>query len=316
MLTDVSKALGRSFFLGAFLPALVLIANAVTMIELAIEGNPITYRIGIGVMVTLCLAGAFFIATVFLSLNIYIVRLYEGYPVSGWRFLKKRLQSQRDQIYQEIAGIKGELNKQLNQQGSYEANLRLNRLQQEADERYPPPPAEVLPSSLGNIIRAFEHYPFTRYSIEPIAVWPRLLAVVPENQTEAINTQKSLMDFWLNLSLVCLVSGLFWAVVVVWYVYISSLFLVPVLVVSILLAYLSYRGAIPCAVAWGYEVRTAFDLYRSDLLQRLGIQKPSSISDERNAWQKVFWFFRYEDYAKRHGLPSPDSSGRTEDKAS
>lgn len=311
MLADVSKALGKSFFLGAFLPALFLVANATGMVELAIDGSIITEQTGFALLVPLCLAGAFLIATVFWSLNISVVRFYEGYPILRWQFLRRGFQSQRDKLYEEIAALRMKLETQPSQQGSHEDLLRLTDLQVKAEVQYPPRSAEVLPTKLGNVIRAFEYYPATRYCIETITVWPRLVAVLPENRVDAINAEKSLMDFWLNLSLVLPISGLFWALAM-WYAGISWPFLISVFIGGVLLGYLAYRAAIPSAVAWGYEVRTAFDLYRDDLLRKLGLQRPASVSKERSLWHRIFWFFTYEDYAKKEGLPPFDSPSQKE----
>lgn len=314
MLADVSKALGKSFFFGVFLPALFLVANAAGMVELAIDGSVLTGQIGLALVVPLCLAGTFLVATVFWGLNISVVRFYEGYRILRWQFLRRGFQSQRDKLYEEIATLRVKLETHPSQQGSHEDLLRLTDLQVKAEVQYPPCNAEVLPTMLGNIIRAFEYYPATRYGIETITVWPRLVAILPEKLVDAINTEKSLVDFWLNFSLALSISGLFWALAM-WYAGIPLPFLIAVLIGGVLFGYLAYRAAMPSAIAWGYEVRTAFDLYREDLLRKLGLQRPASASEERSLWDRIFWFFTYEDYAKREGLP-PSSSNQNKGKES
>lgn len=306
MLTDVSKAMGRSFFLGAFLPAVFLVTNITCAIVLVSDSKIVTEQIGFASIVAMCLAAAFFIATVFWSLNIWIVRLYEGYPIAGWQFNMRRVQSRREKLHKEIADLRAKLKTQRNKQGNHGDNLRVTDLQVKAEVEYPPASAELLPSKLGNIIRAFEYYPATRYNIETITVWPRLLAILSKSRLDAINVEKSLMDFWLNLSLALLISGIFWPVAM-WYAsMITWPFQVLIFIGGILLWYSAYRAAIPSAIAWGYEVRSAFDLYRCDLLRKLGFQRPSSLTREKGLWDKIFWFFTYEDYAKKYGLPSSD----------
>lgn len=297
MLADISKTLGKSFFLGAFLPAVFLVLNAAGGIVLATNGEVITEQIGLTLIAALCLAGVFLVATIYWSLNIWVVRFYEGYPVADWQFITRRLQSRREKIYKEIAGLKAKLRTQ----PSHRDRLRLTDLQIKAEVEFPPTDAELLPSKLGNIIRAFEYYPATRYSIESITLWPRLCAVMPADRLDAINTEKSLMDFWLNFSLALLTSSLFWAIAV-WYREAALWpFSVLVFIGGSTLWYLAYRAAIPSAIAWGYEVRSAFDLYRSDLLHKLGFQRPASLPEEKALWDKIFWFFAYEEYAKRQG---------------
>jgi len=308
MLSDVSKAVGKSYFFGAFLPAIFLVMNATGAIALSVSSNVIIEQIGFAWITPLCLALAFLIATVFWSLNIWVVRFYEGYPISGCQFIVRRFQSRREKIYKDIKELRAKPRTKRRPQASHEDYLRLTDLQVRAEVEYPPANAELLPSKLGNIIRAFEYYPDTRYNIETITVWPRLLAVLPKSRVEAINAEKSLMDFWLNLSLVLLISSLFWAVAIWDTAIIFWPFGILVLIGGILLGYGAYRAAIPSAIAWGYEVRTAFDLYRSDLLRKLGIQKPTSLSEEKSIWQKIFWFFAYANYAKKEEFPSSNSS--------
>lgn len=304
MLADISKVMGKSFFLGAFLPAIFLIVNAIGAVVLAVGGRTITQQIALVLIVPLCLAGAFLIAAVFWSLNVWIVRFFEGYPIEGWQFITRRFQSRRHKLYEEIAGLRARVDAQTDQQASHADYPRLTDLQVKAELQYPPADAELLPSKLGNVIRAFECYPDTRYGIETITLWPRLVAVLPKSRLDAINTEKSLMDFWLNLSLALLISGLFWATAM-WYATIMLWpFRILVLISGMLLCYLAYRAAIPSAIAWGYEVRATFDLYRGDLFRKLGLQRPTSIFEEKELWKKVFWFFTYEDYAKKHGLPT------------
>ncbi len=307
MLADVSKALGKSFFFGAFLPAFFLIINVAAAIALAMGAEAVTEQVGFTSITLLCLAAAFLIATAFWSLNMWVVRFYEGYPILRCQFIRKRVQSRRDKLYGEIAALRAKSNGKHHVQAGHEDYLRLTDLQVKAEVEYPPANAELLPSKLGNIIRAFEYYPATRYNIETITVWPRLLAVLPKSQIDAINTEKSFMDFWLNFSLALLVSSLFWAAAMWYAAIIFWPFRILIFIGGILLWYSAYRTAIPSAISWGYEVRTAFDLYRSDLLRKLGVERPTSLFEERSLWDKIFWFFTYEDYAKREDLPFSNS---------
>lgn len=303
MLFDVSKALGKSFFFGAFLPTFFLTTNVAAAIVLAVGAEAVIKQIGFTSITLLCLAAAFFIATAFWSLNIWVVRFYEGYPILRCQFIRKRVQSRRDKLYREIAALRAKSKGKHRVQTGHEDYLLLTELQVKAEVEYPPVNTEPLPSKLGNIIRAFECYPATRYNIETITIWPRLLAVLPKSRIDAIDNEKSFMDFWLNFSLAILVSSLFWAAAMWYTAIIFWPFPILICIGGILLWYLFYRLAIPSAISWGYEVRTAFDLYRSDLLRKLGVERPTSLVKERGLWDKIFWFFTYEDYTKRKGLP-------------
>jgi len=54
------------------------------------------------------------------------------------------------------------------------------------------------------------------------------------------------------------------------------------------LAVAFYRGSIGRAVAWGSEVKAAFDLHRRTLLSALGIEfEPTTLVEERKLWREV-----------------------------
>ena len=50
------------------------------------------------------------------------------------------------------------------------------------DLEYPAEPDRVLPTRLGNTMVAFEDYPRTRYGIDAIALWSRLVPLLGQNE--------------------------------------------------------------------------------------------------------------------------------------
>jgi hypothetical protein len=68
----------------------------------------------------------------------------------------------------------------------------------------------------------------------------------------------------------------------------------------LLLAYLFYLGAISRAAAWGEIVKSAFDLYRWDLLESMGYQqKPQTRKAERSLWGDISVQMIYGDHPER-----------------
>ena len=67
-----------------------------------------------------------------------------------------------------------------------------------------------------------------------------------------------------------------------------------------MLSRIFYEWTIGRAAAWGAHVKSAFDLYRFDLLEKLGYdQKPESIAEERALWSMIsqhllYAFVRHE----------------------
>ena len=149
----------------------------------------------------------------------------------------------------------------------------------------------MLPTRLGNAIRAFEAYPTDQYGIAAITIWPRLVAVIDKEYAGAIAEQKTSFDFMLNSSALAITCAAMLAIVgvtlpvpfastgwlLLWTAQIAAL---------IALSYWCYEGAIGRAVAWGQMIKGAFDLFRHDLLKKLGYTTmPTTMSEERRVWR-------------------------------
>lgn len=202
---------------------------------------------------------------------------------------------------------------------------------------YPPNEELVLPTSFGNVIRAFENYSFEMYGLDAVAVWTRIYALVPTDLKETIRNSKCYLDFSINniylsaifiiiytinisktgstavvlffifsfvfilinssptlchrqrigMNLVCLImySSLL--------LYINIFYLSWLAILAFFWAIVSYHFAIESAYTWGENVKTVFDLYRYDLLDKMGLEKPRTLDEERVCWEKIAHSFCY-----------------------
>lgn len=163
----------------------------------------------------------------------------------------------------------------------------------EIQTTYPDRRSLILPTRLGNVIRSFEYYPGREYSIDSIVMWPRLVAIIPKEYAVAVDDAKTTFDFMLNCSLLSLIlatsillAGLVhpvplnsFSLALYWLVNVALFFL---------LSFFFYRLSIDRVSAWGSMVKGAFDLYRTDLLKKLGYKhQPVSRAKERELWQKI-----------------------------
>lgn len=142
----------------------------------------------------------------------------------------------------------------------------------------------VLPTTLGNVIRAAEDYAQSRYHADYLLVWPRLAHVCSERFVMDYEAMRAQVDFLLVVSaysgLFSILSG---AVVLVlagplW------LFLLGV-ILSGLIAWLGYNTAVKAAIEFGEQMRASMDLFRLNLLEQLSFGKPSSPADEEAMWK-------------------------------
>jgi hypothetical protein len=163
---------------------------------------------------------------------------------------------------------------------------------QALDIYFPSNPDDVMATPLGNTIAAFEDYPYTRYGMDAIALWPRLVPILRETEyLEFVAEQKAHFDFMLNITLVVLVCGAELIYLMTYLGYLVGTFLL--LVLTPLLVWLFYLGTVNGAVEWGLSVRVAFDLHRDELWKRLRLQPASSYRQEFARWRRISEFILY-----------------------
>jgi hypothetical protein len=143
---------------------------------------------------------------------------------------------------------------------------------------------ELMPTALGNVLRSAEAAPWAMYRIDAVLWWPRLIAVAPQAMREGVQQSLTPILALLNLATLSGLFGVSAGVAVICYD--SSLLWLAgaVLGGDIALAWLSYAGAVRQATEYGQLVRTAFDLYRHDLIRALHIPLPRELTEEWKLW--------------------------------
>jgi hypothetical protein len=152
---------------------------------------------------------------------------------------------------------------------------------------------DVLPTRLGNRIAAFEHYPYRRYGIDAITMWPRLVMVLPEEPKKAIESAKSGFDFFINCSALSCLSAF---TVLVLPSPMGASKKVTAIIIGLILGFVFYRLSFGAATNWGETVKSAFDLYRLDLLKQMGVtlnRTEFSSAEEQDIWHELQWAMKY-----------------------
>ena len=234
--------------------------------------------------ITSVLLGAFILSIALSSLNTTIIKLFEGligrkwFPL--WRFLEKR---QRKNFRDLIKKIKD----------AEDASGESFRLQMYLMRNFPTSENDVLPTRLGNTLAAFEHYPYRRYNIDAITLWPRLFAVIPEHYRILIENARSQFSFLVNMVIVISAFGLECLFCFSLYKNYDMAYLASVSFAS---AFLFYRFSFAAAASWGETVKASFDLYRFKLLEQLNIEMPQksfSTAEEKEIWKHIQWSMKY-----------------------
>jgi hypothetical protein len=292
-LKEVAGSFDRRFLMYVFLPCL-LFCGLLLAVWFAAAGGLLVavarWRAQDGFYQTAqvgsFLVGVYLFAIILNGKVFTILRLYEGYwdyPVG--RALKKRGQAWHQQVLRKLNAA---------------AQGAEPRRYDEIYNGYPPPRRklldEVMPTSLGNILRNAELYPTERYQIDALVLWPRLYGLLPDNLAQALDLSRGNMEHMLLLSALgaafALMVGVFLLIVKgPWWLFLLSFG------GGTLVAWAAYRAALGSAQLYGAQIKVAFDLYRNDLLKQLRKPLPATQVAEKQTWLEVCQFL-YRDYPK------------------
>ena len=307
VIKDAVKALAQSLQLTTIFPSgLFVLTNAYVILTLLYPDFDLTTSSTVTALVSLTLM----LSYTLYAFNFPLIRFFEGYLFRDTdliQWLQKQQQCRFDRLYKDIRELWVqvaeclELGEDVHSNEEYveehvshfrqwkKIQLRLSRLERKFDLDYPPTRDRVLATRLGNAIAAFEDYPRTRYGMDSIALWARMIPVLKdEKYLEFVTQEKAVLDFLMNTCIVIAVLGLelVLTTLYLWYPWITLFTIGFVGLVIILL----YNGMIVAARQWGTTVRVAFDLYRQNLHQRLGLRVADSFREEHEQWQAVSEF--------------------------
>jgi hypothetical protein len=291
LIGQLTGLIGRDFVIGYFLPVAAFIAASLGLavaFGLAPGGRSLDETETLVASTLLALASALG-GVLLMALNREVIRLMEGYPfqfLNGWqRWRYRRLSGLADQIRRERKALENQ-KKEL----SPERQAELWKAVAKLAKYFPDEEKWVLPTALGNTIRAFEVYPRVMYGLDPIEGWGRLLGVVPTDYREQINAAKTQMDFWVNLSLLAL---LFLPEYAAFAIYGDGLRVPWAPLAAVVVAFLAASRAKSAAVQWGDLVKASFDLFLPELWKKLGFAPAEDAERERATWENFGWAVHY-----------------------
>jgi hypothetical protein len=327
------KDIGRSYIVSSLLPAAFFTMLAVVVFRRFIPIF-ILDNLNTGKETTIFGAGAlllmliFWVAFALYSGVDFIVRVYEGYYLlpfiaAPFKYIHYKLQKCRLKEYAKYKALEKEIK---NVEGEDRVRLKLEYAQlrplvqskMQKAELYAPLLIKkenwrlFMPTRLGNILRASEMYPQTRYQIDGIALFPRLSAVFPSEFAAEFEEKNNHLLFLLNSSLLSCTIGL--ASVVLGLIgqffphLASAEFVAPPNMLQrgfsllsptehiliglgfLVASYVIYCASITVAEGYAFFVRTAFDLYRFSLLRALNHPVPTSLAEEQGTWAAISEF--------------------------
>jgi hypothetical protein len=199
-----------------------------------------------------------------------VTRLLEGY----WRWPVDRTLGALGRR------LEGNRRKRLDGDGSNEGFQR-------SYTAFPAAPAPVLPTRLGNALRAAESYPGDqqRWGIDAVFWWPRLYLILPDSTRDQVDEARAGLDQMVVLTMVSAVFGV--VALALGFAGLNWTVALSCAGGALLLARASYLAAVSSAAVFGDLVRSCYDLYRGDLLSKLGWPMPPALEDERRLWRAL-----------------------------
>lgn len=127
----------------------------------------------------------------------------------------------------------------------------------------------LMPTPLGNILRAAEEAPYLRYGLDPVLCWPHLWLILPEQTRNDVSAARN--D--LNTAVRVVLWGVLFAVVWTYW----ALWALGGLVV----AWIAYRWALNAATIYADLLTATIAIHRFELYQALKWPRPNNPTEEK-----------------------------------
>lgn len=287
MIGDLSKLFDRNFAVGYFLPVAIFITTSTLIINSFFITLDIANIVPADLLLgtTLISLLSWIGGIVLNAINRDLYRLIEGYgkynPLRLFYFFEKfRFERLTGKLIPLIE--QRDAYSQANQKIPNELQGKLIEMMSQFVEEFPDEKKYLLPTPFGNVLRAFEVYPRMMYKIEAIAAWERLLAVIPKDYVDMVNTSKAQVDFWVNLAL---------AIVLLQIEYVGLVFIMGtklswwIIALFIVFGTIALLRATSSAKEWGAFVKSAFDMFLPKMRESLGFTVPKNRTEEQDQWK-------------------------------
>lgn len=214
------------------------------------------------------------------KLDLAVLRFFEGYwsrwlkPLRRWLIQRQYREWMRlDQRWQALA-LKREQLQQDQKDLPPEELEELIAIDWQL-RQVPSQPQRLMPTKLGNLLRAAETRPTEKYGLDAVICWSRLWLVLPEPVKKELQEARADLNtaarVWLWGVLFC--SWIIWA----WWA-------VPV---GVGVAWFAYGWMLESAATYSDLLESAFDLYRMELYKSLHFPLPAHPAEERELGLQV-----------------------------
>jgi hypothetical protein len=293
MNSELNKILGRDFFIGFFLPSLFFLGANWVLLQLL--GHPLTWPKleGDKIFEGAALAGlAVWIFAIFLqALNRPLFRFTEGYwPKKFWYLFTIHQRKRHKTLSDKLISLRHKWNNSKDNDPAL--SKELEACWRESVIQYPSREELVLPTTFGNVVRAYEDYSRVLYGFESIQGWCRLQAYMSKPFREVLGRDRAQVDLWLNM---CFLSVLVAVEVFAFCWWWNCATFVWLGASMFLLALVAYVQARDSAEQYGEQVKAAFDVYLPALARTLGYNLSCDPDVNKEFWKTYSYVMVYHD---------------------
>jgi hypothetical protein len=154
-------------------------------------------------------------------------------------------------------------------------------------QSYPPKPERILPTKLGNALRAAEDRAGDKYGFSTVTIMPYIYPHLSDRLLEVFQDIRNQLDTAARLCVVLLIASITYIGLLAPLAF-TTWFVLPLFTLA--LSWISYRAAIRAALSYGRVLHMAFDLHRFDLLKSLHYPLPRNAEEERDLAQRITLF--------------------------
>ncbi len=313
MFRTVIEAISKTFVISSLVPAAFFtLLNQIFVLPLVSDrfhGIKMAWEqfSTLGGNLTLFLSATLLVAFSLASASPTIIKLYEGLfpfqrPLLGWR--RNHHLKRFDRVYstpaaEQLMHLRRDypLTGDIRERRSFEAEIHrreeellLERGAMEVVLWYPRSRKAVLPTRLGNILRASEDHGRVLYGLDPVLMWPRMLDLISHEHRAALDDARSSLEFLLNCSLLVWIFGVECSGIAVLTKCWVNLVWTAIMAIG---GYLFYSAAIPVARVYAELVKSTIDRFRLSLLEAFGGPRNPPLEEERRLWQRFNRFLLF-----------------------
>jgi hypothetical protein len=237
----------------------------------------------LGLLAIVLLAGVS--AFVVDKLTLPVLRLLEGYWPAWLSPVRRQALNRRQRRMQKLESQLERLQEKRDELTSEEASQIL-----ELEARLlwvPSEPSDLMPTTLGNVLRTAESRPRLKYGLDGVLCWPRLWLVLPSLPRRELSDARARLDAAVQLCV--------WGVLFCLWGF-SSPWAVPI---GVTVALFAYRSTLAAGILYGELIDSTYDLYRRELYTALRWPLPPNPAQERKAGRQITeYLFRGSDQEK------------------